>query len=213
MIYFLPGMGATSEMYPEPWHSLPGSVFLDWPEKFTGTSITDLAEQLIEEHQITSKDTVIGTSLGGIVACEIANLIGLRQLVLISSAIHPSEVSPVLRVLHPLIKIFPLTLARWVCKRIPHILPRMFAASDPAFIRRMCFAIFSWSGHQSPTPVFRIHGRRDFIIPPPSQTDTLLSSGHLLPMSYPEACIENLPPDIRNTHSASPPISDAPETR
>ncbi len=86
MLFVLPGMGADHRMYPAPWPSLSDSVFVDWP-KFRGEeSLTDLAKRLIDEHHIESSAWLAGSSLGGMVACEIATMVSARGLILIGSA-------------------------------------------------------------------------------------------------------------------------------
>ena len=84
MNHFYPGMGATSSMYGEPWRKELDGQFHDWPEWQGEQTITDIAKRIVEEHRVESGDTVFGTSLGGIIACEIANIIELERIILIS---------------------------------------------------------------------------------------------------------------------------------
>jgi surfactin synthase thioesterase subunit len=86
MNHFYPGMGATSSMYAELWRKEFEGQFHDWPKWRDERSLTDIAVRIIEEHRIEAGDTLIGTSLGGIVACEVANLLDLERIVLIGSA-------------------------------------------------------------------------------------------------------------------------------
>ena len=96
-------MGATSAMYSETWQKLPDSIFHDWPPYRDEVSIPAMAKRLICEHGIVNGDIIIGSSLGGIIACEIANQLQLKQLVLIGSAVDKHEINTCLDVLHPLI--------------------------------------------------------------------------------------------------------------
>ncbi len=99
-------MGATSEMYRGAWRTLPNAIFLDWPTlspaEIDSLTIPPLAAHLIRVHSIQPGDAVLGSSLGGMVACEIANQLDVGFLGLIGSATHPSEVSDLLAALHPL---------------------------------------------------------------------------------------------------------------
>ena len=158
MNHFYPGMGATSSMYGETWRKELDGQFHDWPEWQGEQTITGIAKRIIEEHRIESGDTVIGTSLGGIVACEIANLIELDRIILIGSARRKEEVNRILSILHPLIDLAPITFIQMSSGKLPSDLTEMFAHSDPAFIRNMSTAIFTWEGLQSDVPVLRIHG-------------------------------------------------------
>ena len=87
MIYFLPGMGATSEMYSEEWKVVENSIFIDWPNQFPGVSIGDVAEFIIEQNSIGEGDQVVGTSLGGIVAAEISVRSNVCGTVVISGSL------------------------------------------------------------------------------------------------------------------------------
>lgn len=96
MRYILPGLGASSGMYANRWRSLEESIFLDWPKGFNGSTLTDLADHLICKYSISNADEVIGSSLGGMVACEISNQITLKRIVLIGSAKRKEEISTLL---------------------------------------------------------------------------------------------------------------------
>ncbi|MGJ8696927.1 MAG: alpha/beta fold hydrolase [Verrucomicrobiaceae bacterium] len=193
MVYLLPGMGATNAMYSGPWRDLPNAQFLDWPRDFTGTTLTQLAQRLIDDHHITPADTLIGTSLGGMVASEISNLITLRQLILISSATHPSEISPLLATCHPLINLIPLTLLRTLCAKLPFLTTRMFAQTDPRFLRLTTKAVFQWQGDQGRSPLFRIHGTRDPVITRPKSVNSFIKGGHLITLTHKKDCLNALP--------------------
>ncbi|MGJ8654658.1 MAG: alpha/beta fold hydrolase [Opitutaceae bacterium] len=190
MNHFYPGMGATSSMYGELWREAFEGEFHDWPEWRDETSITDIAKRLIEAHSIESGDTVIGTSLGGIVACEIANLIDLERVVLIGSARRKEEVNRILSILHPFIDLAPIPFIQMSSGKLPNDLTEMFSHSDPAFIRNMSKAIFSWEGFDSEVPVLRIHGTRDLVIPNTDETNHEIDGGHLIVMTHPVECIE-----------------------
>lgn len=180
-----PGMGATAAMYPEVWRTLEGeSHFHDWPSWQGEKSILDIASRVIDEHKISSGSRVIGSSLGGIVACEIANQIELGELVLIGSAVSQDEVSGLLKLLHPLVDITPLRWIQFSSGKIPDELSVMFSDADPEFIRSMCKAIFKWDGLISSVPLIRIHGENDLVIPPSEGVDRLIDGGHLIAMTH-----------------------------
>lgn len=182
-------MGADRRMFPTPWDSLPGFVAHDWPEYSGERTIAETAAKVADLWCIGDGDVVVGTSLGGIVACEIAKIRHLRALVLIGSAVSKDEVHPLLALLHPLAGIAPLEWLKFSAGKLPAELPQMFAGVDAAFIRNMCAAIFRWDG-LGPAPVacHRVHGRRDRVIPPPAAVDLLLDGGHLISMTHAEAC-------------------------
>lgn len=191
MIHALPGMGADHRMYPSPWDSLPDFTAHDWPPYEGQQTIAELALTICGRFSIQDGDTLIGTSLGGIVACEITKLRNIRTLFLIGSAVDKAEVNRLLAILHPLAKVVPFESLRSTAARIPTDLTRMFATVDAAFIKAMCGAIFEWDGlGKSHVRRFRIHGKNDLVIPPPPSVDLLLNGGHLLCMTHAKKCVE-----------------------
>jgi len=192
MNHFFPGMGATSEMYCSPWRELSDSVFHDWPKSKGETSIEELAKRLITEQGIQKGDTVIGTSLGGMVACEIANQIELEKLVLIGSAVCQEEINSLLKLLHPLIDFAPLQFIRLSAGSLPSDLSGMFSKSDPEFIRNMCKAIFRWEGLKVDVKLQRIHGKHDRVIPLPEGTEDPVAGGHLIVMTHAAECVSRM---------------------
>jgi len=190
MIYTLPGMGADNTMHRGVWRGLPDSTFLDWPTYGGEQSIEALARRIVDETGIQDGAVLIGTSLGGMVACEIARLRRLRRLILISSAIEPKEVSRVLDFLHPSIVIAPIKLAQCAAARLPSHAARMFSRSEPAFLRAMCRAVFRWEGlDRACIEPLRLHGRKDRLIPLPPNVHLVLDGGHLVAITHAEECV------------------------
>ena len=74
MIYALPGMGADKNMYPGAWQTLADCKFVEWPTYNGEDSIAAIAKRITTEQKIRAGDVLIGSSLGGIVACEMAKI-------------------------------------------------------------------------------------------------------------------------------------------
>jgi len=71
--FLLPGMGATDAMYNGLKHKLGFKVnFLNWPEYRGEKMYADVARRVLKENDIGADDVVGGSSLGGMVALEIA---------------------------------------------------------------------------------------------------------------------------------------------
>ena len=190
--FILPGMGATGAMYPGPWTRLPEATFIEWPLDDRSETIPELAATLIEKFGITSSDRVIGSSFGGMVGCEISNLITLKKVILFGSASHPSEIRKPLRFLHPLIKLTPLKLIHRLGTHSSHLPLSMFSKTDPTFTRRMTLAVFQWQGDQGRSPLIRVHGIKDPVIRP-HQTAHLINGGHLIATTHAQECLKYLP--------------------
>lgn len=191
MIHAVPGMGADRRMFPEPWGTLADFVAHDWPRYKGEKTLPEVAQAVAETRAIRDGDTVVGASLGGMVACEIAKIRKLRGLFLVGSAASKGEVSRLLAFLHPLAEVAPIDWLRFSAGKVPLELAQMFAGAETAFVRGMCSAIFQWEG-LGPVPCrcFRVHGRRDLVIPPPADVDLLLDGGHLISMTHAGECAE-----------------------
>lgn len=178
-------------MYVPPWEILPNVQALDWPVYQGETTLPEVAKRMVAESRIGDGCILIGTSLGGMVAGEIAKLVQTRTLILIGSAKSRDEIRALLANLHPLIDLTPLALVRWLANFVPSEVAQMFHRSDPNFIRAMCHAIFAWEG-MSPgsAPVFRIHGDKDRVIPPPPHLEYLIDGGHLIVMTHAKECVD-----------------------
>jgi hypothetical protein len=190
MIHLYPGMGATARMYAPPWNELDGVTFHDWPTWKGESEIADFAKRLIVEHRIVDGDCAAGSSLGGIVASEIGSHVRLRTVILIGSAARKEEIHRLISALRPLFPLAPLPFLKALSGKIPNDLTRMFSNSDPAFIKAMAAAIFRWNGLTDNVPRFRIHGRKDRIIPRPPGVDHLIEGGHLIAMTHARECVE-----------------------
>lgn len=191
MIHALPGMGADARMYPAPWESLPEFTVHDWPAHKGETTLAAVAARVCEEFCIRDGDTLIGSSLAGMVACEVSRLRSLRRLLLIGSATDPREINVLLRLLRPLAGMTPVGSLRVSASAIPSELAQMFHQADADFLRAMCKALLAWSGVDPLScPLVRIHGRHDLVIPPPVKVDLLLDGGHLIAMTHARECVD-----------------------
>ena len=193
MIHALPGMGADKRMFPAPWPELPGFAAHDWIRHSGERTLAEVARSTCMACDIRDGDTIIGASLGGMVACEITKIRKIPTLYLLGSAARKEEVSAVLAALHPMARVAPIDWLRYVAGKIPREATQMFSGAEASFVRAMCKAIFQWEGliaTPTQTKVFRIHGKHDHIIPPPPHADLLLDGGHLISMTHASQCIE-----------------------
>lgn len=192
-------MGADHRMYPAPWNSIPNLVNHDWVHYSGEQSLSEIASSMCVSCQIKDGDDLIGASLGGMVACEIAKIRKIPRLYLIGSAIQKEEISTLLTLLHPLAQIAPIDWLRISAGKLPTELGQMFCSAEPAFIRAMCAAIFKWDGlDRSTTKVLRLHGKNDLVIPPPQAVDLLIGGGHLISMTHAAECVEFIMANQKN---------------
>ncbi len=193
----LPGMGADAAMYAAPEYRALGAVeFADWPAHHGEATIEAVARRIAADRALGPGAVVGGSSLGGMVAAEIAKQTGAGRLLLIGSALHPSAVNPALRTFAAGADFIPIPLLQAISGMLSagqrDSLLAMFRRSDPAFVRAMARAIFEWGGADPPScPVAWIHGALDGVIFPPTEgAEIIPDGGHLIAMTHPERVAE-----------------------
>jgi pimeloyl-ACP methyl ester carboxylesterase len=189
--YLLPGMGANSSMYELLRKELRFEInFIDWPKYNGEKTYAETAKRIIEENGIIDCDIVGGSSLGGMIALEIALQRQLKAVVLMGSAIDSAEIQSVLSLLSPLASLTPISLIQLLVGKHNSIIAKMFAEASTDFIRAMCVYLPFWKGHQSISVcMFRLHGQKDHIIPCPKEgCETIPDAGHLLAITHAKEC-------------------------
>lgn len=177
-IYCISGLGADERIFKN--LAIPGAqlVHLPWVAFDKHDEIPcyaqKMASQIKEDNPI-----IIGLSFGGMIAVEIAKMMSVRQVFLISSAKGKMELPDI----NPTVKFFVNN------KLIPYglftqpnkILYQQFGAetdkdkemlneimkdTDPHFIAWAFKAILAWENRTIPDHIIHIHGTDDHIIPP-----------------------------------------------
>jgi len=189
-MHALPGLGGDHRMFTGAWHSLPGFVAHDWPLWHGATTLKETAAEVCAQYNIVDGDTLIGASLGGMVACEIASIRKLKQVYLIGSAISPVEINPLLLGIQPLGSHSLLAASQKISALLPLDVARMYHNSDTTFMQHMLCAIANWPGVEATAlPITRIHGRYDMTISRPNGVDHWLHGTHLIPMTHADHCV------------------------
>src|SRR3990170_903767 len=154
--FLLPGMGATAAMYNALRHKI----------------------------DFENGDIIGGSSLGGLVALEIGQVIQPKACVLLGSAVNISEVQSLLAMFSPLVTITPIALVQVLAGKQKNLVSAMFANANAEFIRAMCSYLHLWPGYIGQmSTIYRMHGRKDEVIPCPSAGATVIEdAGHLLAM-------------------------------
>lgn len=189
--YILPGMGASSEMYDSLKRELSfNAYFLNWPKYQNEMSYREVAERIIAENHIAKDDIIGGSSLGGMIALEVATILDAKAVVLMGSALNRNEINKLLSIMSPLASITPFSFIQALSGKNEQKVSQMFAASDPEFIRSMCKYLQSWRGYNGPNgKIYRIHGQKDHIINcPRCDCEVIEGAGHLLAITHAKEC-------------------------
>lgn len=184
----LPGMGADSSMYSgDIYTNLSGVTYADWPTYNGEKSIEEVAQRVISEHRITSADIVGGSSLGGIVALEIAKKLKISTVILIGSTTSPSGINPILKSVRGFAKFTPLDLFKSLAMTFNpgNKVIEMLDRADSDFVKEMCRAVFLWKGLENYNgTICKIHGEKDQVIYPDEDAEIIPNGGHLIAMTH-----------------------------
>ena len=190
-LHFLPGLGATSALYSG--YSFPFPIHtLDYPRPpRPGCGFDEYAAFLIQRQGIKPGDSLVGVSLGGMLACEISKQVPICKLTLISSCTQRQHLHPLLTRLAFLGPYLPWGRLQRVARPVPGLSParklavKMFREADADFVRWACSCAADWSGLAEHEDLVSIHGDRDPVFPIQRQRVHLTLSGgdHLMILS------------------------------
>ncbi len=197
-VYFISGLAADGRVF----------QFIDLPEgyyKINITWITPKKEESLKEYALRLTDQInhkepfvlVGLSMGGMLASEIAKIYPPLLTILISSVPASSHLPAYYKYVNrfKLYRLVPTSLLKSisVAKRIfstethqaKKVLVEVIRDSDPVFIRWAVQAILEWRNETIPHPMKHIHGTKDGILPIKNTTasHTIPDGTHLMLMS------------------------------
>ena len=173
-IFLIPGLGADCRIYKH--IDLQGYevVYVEWIDPVKTDTLTTYAQKLIDKYHIVPGSIVIGNSLGGMLAMEIAKKIELNKTILISS-IKTVKEAPLyfkffrLTRLHRLIPIRKLGSLEFVIEYAfggmsesnQQLFADMLKKTSPLFMKWAIDAILHWDNQTIPANVYHLTGDRD----------------------------------------------------
>lgn len=199
-ILLLTGLLRDPRIYDRLLPLVPTATIVPWIEPLPRESIRAYAVRLAATLQPESDTIVCGVSFGGIVARELAAVLGAKACVLIASIRQPADLPLSYRRL-PLVRWLPLEAlldiggrlaARcpWLFRPTIRVRLRAFAGPEAAWQRWAAIAVLRWQ----PTPAVeripltQMHGDCDRTLPlgrMPAEV-VIRGSGHMLAMAHPE---------------------------
>jgi pimeloyl-ACP methyl ester carboxylesterase len=177
-VYLVSGLGADKRLFKN--ISLPGHevMLTDWLTPDKNDTLTSYAEKLIIQNDIKDNDVVIGVSLGGMIAVEIAKQVKLNKVILISSIKTDSEAPWYFQLFRrlPVYDITPGNLFPRLGFLIRPLFGRMAPAdldlfkdmlknSSPVFLKWAMRAVLYWKNDILPDHLYHIIGDKDLVFP------------------------------------------------
>jgi pimeloyl-ACP methyl ester carboxylesterase len=198
-LYCLPGLGVDHRLFDRCDLGTAEVVKLDWPVMPRGSSLADYAAALAARVNKREPHVLLGVSMGGMVAQEMAAITGPRKVIIVSSWKGPWEMPPLIRWLRPFRP--EMLLTEWIMRRCVPVIRLMRAKLgmetveatrhiqmmldrwSAEQIRVMVRAVLSWPGAEVKDLV-HIHGDRDALMPLKFIRDPIIVRGGTHIMVY-----------------------------
>jgi pimeloyl-ACP methyl ester carboxylesterase len=176
-VYLISGLGADSRLYknivlPEGFDP----VATDWILPTPDDTLTSYAQKIVDHYDIHPNDIVIGNSLGGMIAVEIAKQVKLNKVILISSIKTISEAPAYFKVFKsvPVYKAIPEKLMTNVGVLIELIFGKMapedltlfksmLSNSSPVFLKWAMHAVLYFNNQEEIPNLYHIIGDKDLV--------------------------------------------------
>jgi len=199
-IFLIPGLGADTRVYNNIDLNDHEVICVDWIEPHKTDTLATYAQKLIRQYHITPGSVVIGNSLGGMIAIEIAKAIPLSKVILISS-IKTIDEAPgyftFFRAL-PLYKLISgktFTSMGFMIKPLfgkmsdtdKWLFNDMLRNSSPVFLKWAMDAALAWNNKTVPANVYIIAGDKDLIFSYKKIKDAIVVKGGTHIMIYDKA--------------------------
>lgn len=195
-VFFLSGLGADRRVFNYlilPGHRLHHVI---WVSPGRGESITEYARRLLPQIQ-GENPILVGVSFGGMLAMEIASLIKVEMVILVSSARSPRDIPRYFKIMarlnfYKVIRPKPIRTANpflfWLFgvtnKEHKDLLCAIMADTDETFFAWAAESIPSWRGQIPSCKVVQIHGTRDRVLNFRSADFAVPRAGHLMIVTH-----------------------------
>ncbi|HEY1872609.1 MAG TPA: alpha/beta hydrolase [Chitinophagaceae bacterium] len=177
-VYCISGLGADEGVFQYLDLSFVKPVFIKWITPLQDETLSSYAMRLKQKFIHDEKPVIIGLSLGGMIAVEMAKSLPSAKTVIISSAKTVNEIPYYWKMFQyvPVYKILP----QWSIKRSLGIQQYFLGAysnvskqyiiealekADAEFYRWAIGAILTWQNQIVPSNIIHIHGINDRILP------------------------------------------------
>lgn len=177
-IFLIAGLGADTRIYNNIDLSQHDVTCVDWIEPNPHDTLATYAQKLIIQYNITPGSLVIGNSLGGMIAVEIAKRVALQKIIFISGIKTIDEAPGYFKFFRalPLYKLIPkkaLPLMGFLIKPIfghmsaadTWLFKDMLKNSSPGFIKWAMRAALYWDNTVVPKNIYHITGDKDLVFP------------------------------------------------
>ncbi|MEO5991502.1 MAG: alpha/beta hydrolase [Ferruginibacter sp.] len=177
-VYFISGLGADKRVFKNiHLNNNFQPEYLDWIQPNKSETLKEYSLRLALKINFAEPFALVGLSMGGMVAVEIAKQYKVKKLILLSSVPTSNEL-PLLYKLSsrfkfhkmlPTILFKSASVLKWVfitdTNENKKLMRQIIIDSDTYFVKWALNAIVSWKNDEVPEKLFHIHGDDDFLLP------------------------------------------------
>ena len=176
-IYLIAGLGADTRVYNNIDLHDHEVTPVDWIEPHQEDTLNTYAQKLIHQYNILPNSVIIGNSLGGMIAVEMAKQIPVKKVILISSIKANNEAPRYFSFFRnlPVYKIIPgkwfTSLGFMIKPLFGHmnaedawLFSDMLKNSSPTFVKWAMGAVLHWKNDIIPPNLFHITGDKDLLV-------------------------------------------------
>ncbi len=199
-IFLIPGMGADSRIYGRLKFDGYEAIYIDWIEPEPTDTLVTYAAKLIGKYHITDGAVLVGNSLGGMLAVEMAKIIRADKVILISSIKSVDESPAYFKLFRsvPVHKVIPpkfftdldflleLVFGQME-KEDRELFKDMLKKCSPEFLQWAMGAVLNWDNTAVPDNVFEVVGDKDMVFPYKNLKDAEIIKGGTHMMIYDKA--------------------------
>lgn len=177
-VFLIAGMGADTRIYNNIDLNGHDVTCVDWIEAHPTDTLATYSQKLIFQYDIKPNSIVVGNSMGGMMAVEIAKFIPLQKVILISSIRTVDEAPAYFKFFRrfPVYKIIPdkLMKAGRVFIRLAFgkmtnddlwLFNDMLVKTSPKFLKWAMYAVLHWDNKTIPPNLYQISGDKDAVFP------------------------------------------------
>lgn len=179
IIYLIPGQGSDYRIFnnlqlPEKYDTVHVKHLIP----FENESMQEYAFRISKQIDTSKHFSIIGVSLGGMVATELAEILIPEKVIAISSAKHREEIPGRYTFMKtiPIYKLLPAILYKYGSyiaqplfepdrNKEKETCKAMLQAKDPVFLKRATHMIVNWKRETYASNVYHIHGTNDHTLP------------------------------------------------
>jgi pimeloyl-ACP methyl ester carboxylesterase len=175
-VFLMAGLGADTRVYNNIHLEDDEVITVDWIEPHKADTLKTYAQKLIFQYNITPGSIIIGNSLGGMIAVEIAKILPIKKVILISSIKTIDEAPWYFSLFRnlPVYKLIPgklFTSMGWLIRFVfgkmneadNWLFNDMLKNSSPTFVKWAMGATLHWDNKTIPPNTYIIIGDKDHV--------------------------------------------------